>query len=37
MQVALGGYEVNGFKDWFGVAHAWQSGIDDVFSGLVKY
>ncbi|THD52945.1 MAG: hypothetical protein E8A46_12055 [Bradyrhizobium sp.] len=37
MQLGLGGYEVNGFKDWFGVAHTWQSGLDDVFSELVKY
>jgi hypothetical protein len=36
MQLGLGGYEVNGFKDWFGVDHPWQSGLDDVFSGLVK-
>ena len=37
MQISLGGYEVNGFKEWFGVAHDWQSGLDDVFSGLAKY
>ncbi|MGZ9141852.1 MAG: hypothetical protein ACXW4O_05915 [Candidatus Binatia bacterium] len=37
IEVGLGGYEVNGFKEWFGVAHKWQSGLDDVFSKLVKY
>jgi hypothetical protein len=37
IQFGLGGYEVNDFKDWFGVAHEWQSGLDDVFSQLVKH
>jgi hypothetical protein len=34
MEIGEGGYEVNGFKDWFGVPHAWQSRLDQVFSGL---
>jgi hypothetical protein len=35
-EIDLGGYEVNGFKDWFGVPHKWQSGLDNTFSELVK-
>jgi hypothetical protein len=35
-EINLGGYEVNGFKDWFGVPYEWQSNLDDVFSELVK-
>jgi hypothetical protein len=34
MEIGEGGYEVNGFKDWFAVPHPWQSGLDQVFSGL---
>jgi hypothetical protein len=35
IQIKQGGYEVNGFKQWFGVPYAWRTGVDDVFSNLV--
>jgi hypothetical protein len=34
-QVSRGGYEVNAFKEWFGVPYRWRDGLDKVFSGLV--
>jgi hypothetical protein len=36
MQISQGGYEVNGFKDWFGVPYTWRTGLDQVFSNLVS-
>ena len=35
-EINLGGYEVNGFKDWFGVPYEWQSNLDEVLSELVN-
>ena len=35
VQITQGGYEVNGFKPWFGVPHPWRSSLDQVFAGLV--
>ncbi|MEP6836616.1 MAG: hypothetical protein ABJA75_01080 [Bradyrhizobium sp.] len=35
MQISQGGYEVNAFKQWFGIPHPWRNGLDQVFSGLV--
>jgi len=34
-EIDQGGYEVDGFKSWFGVPHNWQSDSDSVFSRLV--
>jgi hypothetical protein len=35
VQIRTGGYEVNGFKEWFGVPHDWRNGLDRVFSDLI--
>jgi hypothetical protein len=36
MHIRQGGYEVNGFKQWFGVPYEWRTGVDQVFSNLVS-
>jgi hypothetical protein len=36
MQIRRGGYEVNGFKEWFGVPYTRRTGPDQVFSNFVS-
>jgi hypothetical protein len=35
LEIGQGGYEVDGFKNWFGVSHKWRPNSDSVFSKLV--